>query len=103
MEKCEFHQSTISFLGYVISPEGVTMDSSKVQVMLQWALPVSVKELQCFLGFANFYRRFIRGFSSVAAPLTSLLQGKALKLIWIPSAHQAFDDLKRRFTTAPIL
>ncbi|XP_051515080.1 uncharacterized protein LOC127418541 [Myxocyprinus asiaticus] len=74
MEKCEFHQSTISFLGYVISSEGVSMDSSKVQAILQWPLPVSVKELQPFLGFANFYRLFIRGYSSVAAPFTSLLQ-----------------------------
>ncbi|KAL0183816.1 hypothetical protein M9458_019512, partial [Cirrhinus mrigala] len=88
-EKCEFHQTATTFLGYVVSPEGVAMDDSK--------------ELQRFLGFANFYRRFIRNFSSVAAPLTSMVKKGGKQLSWSPAAIQAFELLKERFTTAPIL
>ncbi|KAI2660465.1 Transposon Tf2-6 polyprotein [Labeo rohita] len=84
-EKCEFHLDKISFLGYII--EGVAMDERKVNSVLNWPRPTTLKELQRFLGFSNFYRRFIRNFSSVAAPLTTM----------------AFDELRRRFTTAPIL
>lgn len=75
VQKCEFHQTRIAFLGYVISAEGVIMDNSKVRAVVNWPRPSTVKELQRFLGFANFYRRFIRNFSITAAPLTSLLWG----------------------------
>ncbi|KAK3527496.1 hypothetical protein QTP86_023020 [Hemibagrus guttatus] len=75
LEKCEFHQTMVTFLGYVISPRGVEMDTNKVQAVSEWPAPATIKELQRFLGFANFYRRFIRSYSSVAAPLTSLLRG----------------------------
>ncbi len=102
-EKCEFHQTRVSFLGYIISADGVAMDNSKVQSVLNWPQPTTVKELQRFLGFANFYRRFIRNFSTIAAPLTSLLKGGRQRLDWSPSAQNAFQRLKNRFTTAPIL
>ncbi|KAK3545186.1 hypothetical protein QTP70_001764 [Hemibagrus guttatus] len=72
-EKCEFHRTTITFLGYVILQQGVEMDLTKVQAVTEWPNPTTVKELQRFLRFANFYRRFIRNYSSVAGPLTSLL------------------------------
>ncbi len=103
IQKCEFHQTQISFLGYVISSEGVTMDDSKVQAVLNWPKPTTIKELQRFLGFANFYRRFIRSFSMVAAPLTSLLQGGKQRLNWTQASEQSFRQLKERFTSAPIL
>ncbi len=102
-EKCEFHLTSISFLGYVISHEGVAMDESKVNAVLKWSLPSTIKELQRFLGFANFYRRFIRGFSSVAAPLTSMTMKGSSRLHWSSTAREAFQELKQRFTTAPIL
>ncbi|KAK3530045.1 hypothetical protein QTP86_010334 [Hemibagrus guttatus] len=70
-EKCEFHWTTITFLGYVISWQGVEMDLTKVHALTEWPNPTTVKELQRFLGFANFYRRFIRNYSSMAGPLTS--------------------------------
>ncbi len=79
------------------------MDESKVHVVLNWPLPFNIKELQCFLGFANFYRRFIRGFSSIAAPLTNMTKKGSRRLQWTAEAHKAFDQLKRQFTTAPIL
>ncbi|KAI2660981.1 Transposon Tf2-8 polyprotein [Labeo rohita] len=74
LEKCEFHQSSVYFLGYNISAEGVHMDQRKVDAILKWPPPRTVKELQRFLGFSNFYRRFIQGYSSITAPLTSLLR-----------------------------
>ncbi|KAL0192360.1 hypothetical protein M9458_010656 [Cirrhinus mrigala] len=102
-EKCEFHRDTISFLGYIISAEGVAMDEKKVRAVLKWPRPSTLRELQRFLGFANFYRRFIRHFSSVAAPLTAMVRKGVSRLAWSQPALQAFDDLRQRFTTAPIL
>uniref|UniRef100_A0A3B4CC50 Gypsy retrotransposon integrase-like protein 1 n=1 Tax=Pygocentrus nattereri TaxID=42514 RepID=A0A3B4CC50_PYGNA len=93
----------VSFLGYVISSSGVLMSDDKVSAVTNWPKPGSVKELQRFLGFANFYRRFIRNFSSTAAPLTALLKGSPKKLSWSDSAQGAFDALKLAFSTAPIL
>ncbi len=63
LEKCEFHRSTVQFLGYVISQDGIQMDQGKVKAIKEWPLPQSVKDLQRFLGFANFYRRFIKNFN----------------------------------------
>ncbi len=102
-EKCEFHQESVSFLGYVISSGGVAMDDKKIRNVVNWPQPTTLKELQRFLGFANFYRRFIRNFSTVAAPLTSMTKKGNQRLTWSPAAHQALRTLKERFTTAPIL
>ncbi|MBN6743059.1 hypothetical protein JKG47_21740 [Acidithiobacillus sp. MC6.1] len=78
------------------------MDPSKVEAVLSWPEPGSVKEVQSFLGFANFYRRFIEGYSRVAQPLTELTR-KDQAWTWTEKAREAFDALKERFTTAPIL
>ncbi|KAK3548135.1 hypothetical protein QTP70_004874 [Hemibagrus guttatus] len=94
LEKCEFHRSTVIFLGYVISHQGVEMDMVKVRAVTEWPAPTMVRELQWFLGFANFYQRFIRNYSSVAGPLTSLLRGKPKKLTWTDQARAAFQQLK---------
>ncbi len=74
MEKCEFHRSTVQFLGYVIGQNGIRMDQGKVTAIREWPLPSTVKELQRFLGFANFYRRFIKNYSLLTAPLTPILR-----------------------------
>ena len=74
------HRSEVAFLGYIVSEKGITMDQAKVAAVTEWPLPDCIKALQRFLGFANFYRRFIRNFSSVAAPLTALLRGAPRKL-----------------------
>ncbi|KAK3519931.1 hypothetical protein QTP70_008026 [Hemibagrus guttatus] len=102
-EKCLFHQPTVQFLGYVIDHSGVRMDEKKVTAVRDWPTPTTVKELQRFLGFANFYRRFIRGYSSVTSPLTNLLRNKPKTLVWTPAATHAFQTLKQAFTTAPLL
>lgn len=75
-EKCEFHVPSISFLGYRINQARIEMDPAKVEAVLAWPVPETRKQLQRFLGFANFYRRFIRGYSAVAAPLTALTSTK---------------------------
>uniref|UniRef100_A0AAR2JHU7 ribonuclease H n=1 Tax=Pygocentrus nattereri TaxID=42514 RepID=A0AAR2JHU7_PYGNA len=102
-EKCEFHLRSVAFLGYIISQQGIVMDDHKVEAVLDWPQPTSIKELQKFLGFANFYRRFIRNFSGIAAPLTSLLKGNPKRIYWNTQAEKAFQDLKKAFTQAPIL
>ncbi|KAL0199593.1 hypothetical protein M9458_002780, partial [Cirrhinus mrigala] len=79
------------------------MDQGKVSAMQEWPQPHTVKELQCFLGFSNFYRRFIKNYSSITAPLTSLLRGKPKNLTWNPAAHEAFQRLKNIFSTAHLL
>ncbi|KAK3522300.1 hypothetical protein QTP86_001906 [Hemibagrus guttatus] len=103
LEKCEFYRSSVTFLGYVISHQGVEMNVVKVRAVTEWPAPTTMRELQHFLGFTNFYRRFIRNYSSVAGPLTSLLRGKPKKLTWTDQAWTAFQQLKNCFTTAPIL
>ena len=72
VEKCEFHKDQMTFVGYVVSKEGIGMDPAKVSSILDWPVPTSVKEVQSFLGFANFYKKFINSYSSLASPLTSL-------------------------------
>ncbi len=102
-EKWEFHQTKISFLGYVISQARVAMDDNKVRAVVYFPQPHTVKELQSFLDFANFYWRFIKNFSSVAAPLTSMTRQNDSLLTWSPEALQAFQELKTRFTSVSIL
>ncbi|KAI2657431.1 Transposon Tf2-8 polyprotein [Labeo rohita] len=103
LEKREFHQSSVQFLGYVISAEGVQMDQEMVQAIQEWPTPSTIKELKRFLGFSNFYRRFINGYSMITTQLTSLLRGKPKHLVWNPAAHEAFHRLKSIFCTAPLL
>ncbi|KAK3513069.1 hypothetical protein QTP70_000954 [Hemibagrus guttatus] len=102
-EKCSFHQHSVQFLGYNIDSSGIRMDKGKVAAIKDWPMPTTVKELQRFLGFANFYRRFIQNYSSISNPLTSLLRNKPKSLSWATSAKEAFNTLKEAFTTAPLL
>lgn len=100
--KCEFHLPETRFLGYVVGANGIRMDLEKVQAILDWPLPTTVKSVQSFLGFANFYRRFIRNYSKIIAPLTALTK-KGFTFEWTSTCTEAFEDLKKRFTSAPIL
>ena len=74
LEKCTFDENHVEFLGYVISYNGISMDPSKVQAVVDWQTPCSVRDVQCFLGFANFYRKFIQNYSKIVMPLTELTQ-----------------------------
>ncbi|KAK3564897.1 hypothetical protein QTP86_030837 [Hemibagrus guttatus] len=87
----------------VIDHSGIRMDEGKVAAVRNWPIPASVKDLQRFLGFANFYRRFICDYSSLTSPLTNLLRNKPKSLTWNPAATQAFNTLKTAFTTARLL
>ncbi len=100
-EKCVFYAKSVSFLGHIISAEGIKADPAKVRAVAKWPIPDSRKALQRFLGFANFYRRFIRNFSLVAAPLTALTSPKVP--FWNSQAQEAFDVLKSCFISAPVL
>ena len=101
-DKCEWHRSRVNFLGYIISPDGVEMDQEKVRTVVEWEAPDSVKGVQSFLGFANFYRRFIEGYSKLTRPLTDLTK-RSEKFFWSDECGRAFEELKQRFTSAPIL
>ena len=102
LEKCEFEKTTVQFLGYIISPKGLEMDPSKIRAITEWPTPKNVKDIQRFIGFANFYRRFIRNFSRVIKPITQLTK-KSTHFTWTPEAQDAFCQLKTLFTSAPIL
>jgi len=102
LEKCEWHTSKVKFLGYIISANGVSMAEDKVQTLLEWAPPTNVTAVQSFLGFANSYRRFIEGFSKICEPLTDMTK-KGIRWQWTEEVQNAFEMLKRQFTTVPIL
>lgn len=101
-EKCRFNQSEVEYLGLIVGEGRVEMDKGKVSAVLDWPTPKKVKDIQAFLGFANFYRRFIGDFSKTVRPMTELLR-KDTKWVWGQRQQEAFDELKRCFTTAPIL
>ncbi|KAG1957249.1 retrotransposable element [Pimephales promelas] len=101
-EKCVFHAQSVPFLGYIVSSEGIRMDPEKVKAVVDWPIPDSRKALQRFLGFANFYRRFIRNFSQLASPLIALTSPRTA-FRWSDAAEAAFAKLKDRFVSAPIL
>ena len=102
LEKCEFHVQETRFLGFIISPDGIAMDPDRIKTIVEWPVPKSQYDIQVFLGFANFYRCFIDGYSRVVLPLTNLLK-KSQKFLWTARAQEALDKLKTLFTTAPIL
>ena len=77
LKKCEFHKDHMTFVGYMVSKEGIGMDPAKVSAILEWPIPKNVKEVQFYLGFANIYRKFIHNYSSLASPLTSLTRKTA--------------------------
>ncbi|XP_047233599.1 uncharacterized mitochondrial protein AtMg00860-like [Girardinichthys multiradiatus] len=96
-EKCEFHQSSISFLGFILEGRQVRADPNKIKAVEDWPIPTTRKELQRFLGFANFYRKFILNYSQTASPLTALTSSK-VPFSWTPEADNAFGALKTKFT-----
>jgi len=101
-EKCEFHRKQIEYLGLVISENKVEMDPVKVAGVRDWPIPENRTDVQAFIGFVNFYRRFIRDFSTIARPLFNLTRSdKAWN--WDTKEQEAFEHLKMAVTTAPVL
>ena len=101
-KKCVFHTREVEFIGYTIGQNGVKMSKNKVKHILEWEAPRSIHEVQQFLEFANFYRRFIKGYSSICRPLTQLTK-KGQVWNWTYECQEAFNKLKVSFTEAPIL
>ncbi len=100
--KSEFHITQVPYLGLIITTEGVRMDPAKVETIVQWPSLINVKDVQSFLGFANFYRRFIYGYSKIASPLTQLTR-KDVPFMWSSECQSAFETLKKAFTSDIIL
>jgi len=100
--KCEFWLDKVAFLGHVISRDGVHVDPSKVEAVQNWPRPTSVREIRSFLGLAGYYRRFVKDFSKVAAPLTRLTQ-KNVRFEWSEACERSFQQLKDSLTSAPVL
>ena len=92
----------VKFLGHVVPTSGVSVDPDKVKVVMSWERSKLVFEIRSFLGLAGHYRRFIKDFSLLAAPMTRLTQ-KEVKFEWDDLCEKAFQELKRRLTSAPIL
>ena len=106
--KCEFSVCTVSFLEFIISLKGIAMEPHRVDAILEWPEPKSFRDIQVFIEFANFYRRFICAFSTLAAPLTAMLKGSKAGKFSGPftltaEAAQAFRTLRAAFTKAPVL
>ena len=90
------------YLGLIVTTSGVRMDPKKVETIKNWETPLNVKDVQSFLGFVNFYRRFIPRFSAIASPLTALIKKDKL-FQWTPDANSVFERLKAEFLKQPIL
>ena len=102
VEKCDFHTNVVEYLGFRISPNGLEMDPAKVSTIMAWKPPVYPTGVRKFLGFANFYRRFILNYSTIASPLFNLIK-KDVNFKWDDACQHAFEYLKARFTSGPIL
>ncbi|CAL2247802.1 unnamed protein product [Prunus armeniaca] len=100
--KCQFWLDRVVLLGHVISTEGIYVDPQKVEAIVNWVQPKSVTEIRSFLGLAGYCRRFMEGFSSIAAPLTRLKR-KDVTFEWTKECEQSFQELKKQLTTTPIL
>ncbi|GJS34265.1 putative reverse transcriptase domain-containing protein [Tanacetum coccineum] len=100
--KCEFWIPKVQFLGHVIDSQGIHVDPAKIESVKDWASPKSATEIRQFLGLAGYYRRFIEGFSKIAKPMTKLTQ-KKIKFDWSDKAEAAFQLIKQKLCSAPIL
>ena len=101
LSKCSFGLQEINYLGHTVSGKGVTMDQEKVQAVLNWPYPINLKQLRGFLGLTGYYRKFIKGYVSIATPLSNLL--KKENFHWNDHTSMAFDNLKAAITKAPVL
>ena len=101
-EKCKWKVRKVGFLGVIIGPDGIKMEEEKVRGVLDWLTPKCVKDVQKFLGLANYYRRFIKGFASIARPLHDMIK-KNKKWDWTEKQKKAFRELKERFTKELVL
>ena len=102
LNKCEFWLREVSFLGHIVSEEGIQVDPKKVEVIIEWKPPRNVTEVLSFLGLVGYYKRFVKGFSMTTDPMTRLLQ-KKVKFEWSEKCQAGFEKLKAFLTEAPVL
>jgi hypothetical protein len=102
LSRCDFWLREIKFLGHTISQDGISVDPEKVQEVMDWKPPTTVRQIRSFLGLAGYYRRFIPNISRIAKPMTELLK-KGVKYDWSQKCEDAFHTLRRHLTTAPVL
>ena len=102
LEKCRWKVREVGFLGVMIGLEGIKMEEEKVKGVLEWLMPKCVKDMQKFLGLANYYYRFIEGFALIARPLHDMVK-KDKKWEWTERQKRAFKELKEQFTKEPVL
>ena len=102
LSKCDFWLKEVSFLGYIVSVEGIRVDPTKIEAVVNWKPPRNVTEVRNFLGLAGYYRRFVRGFSIIASLLTKLLR-KGIKFEWTDKCQNSFEQLKGMLVEAPVL
>lgn len=102
LSKCEFWLDQVIFLGHVVTKEGIAVDPEKIKAVKEWPAPTNVGEVRSFLGLAGYYRRFVENFSRIALPMTNLIK-KNTRFQWTEKREKAFQELKERLTSAPIL
>ncbi|KAH0695075.1 hypothetical protein KY285_022172 [Solanum tuberosum] len=100
--KCEFWLESVAFLGHIVSGDGIKVNTRKIEAVQNWPRSTSPTEIRSFLGLAGYYRRFVKGFSSIASPLTKLTQ-KTVKFQWSEACEKSFQELKKRLITTPVL
>ena len=102
LKKCDFCQSELVFLGFVVSAAGIKVDQEKVKAIQEWPTPTSITQVRSFHGLASFYRRFVKDFSTIAAPLTEVIK-KNVGFQWGEAQERSFNSLKEKLTNAPLL
>ncbi|KAA0042391.1 ty3-gypsy retrotransposon protein [Cucumis melo var. makuwa] len=100
--KCEFWLKKVSFLGHVVSSEGVSVDPAKIETVTNWPRPSTVDKIRSFLVLVGYYRRFVEDFSRIASPLTQLTR-KGTPFVWSPACEGSFQELKQKLVAAPVL
>ena len=102
LSKCDFWLKEVSFLGHIVSAEGIRIYPAKIEAVVNWKSPQNVTKVRSFLGLAGYYRRFVRGFSVISSSLTKLLR-KGIKFEWTDKCQNSFEKLKGMLVEAPVL
>jgi len=101
LKKCAFFIPEVTFLGYIVTGEGIKADESKVEAIWSWPIPKSIHDVRAFHGSTSFYRRFIRGFGTIMPHMAEVI--KKTSFVWMPKAQAAFEEIKARLTQALVL